>query len=487
MKQVLIGLVLGVLFAACTVAQPTPTDIPTSAPIAQLPIATPTPLLPTETPTQLPSATSTQTFPTVTSTFTVTPTPSATQSPTVQFPITPSTPIASNPASLPEGYLQFFWDIKTPVERPSYFAIPVSEPQQDLYVAIPDKTPFNWQLVPILSSLPNWPDEYTSWPTNAVSPDQTQLAFTLYKDSDNNPRSVNIHLADFENGELAQITNDLNIEIYHISWQPDNTTLIYSLGKEVKAIEIDGMRNHVIHAFTHEIDKLTSSPNGELAAVILETGDFYFLNLKNENLHSFSIDEPLDSDNGVWSSNSDWFTTNLISNAGLIAFNAQTNESLKLVDLDYFAYPSWSPNSSLLAFVKMGVGELANLYIWDATNQIANPIISPGSYFGAPVWSPQGNYLAVASSVEDERVDLYSIDMNTNEINTIIQFDDVKRFRILSWSPDEQWVLVFLAQENQSCLYIVNRINGDIYCAVDSTGMITPFDVNWLPGKPSLP
>ena len=486
MKQALIGLALSMLLAACTVAQPSPTEPPvntaTATSFAQLPITTPTPPQSIETPTPLPS---TLTFPTATSMPTATPTPSATQSPTVQFPITPSTPIASNPASLPEGYLQFFWDIKTPVEQPSYYAIPVSEPQQDLYVAIPDKTPFNWQLLPILSSLPNWPDEYSSWPTNAVSPDQTQLAFTLYKDPDDNPRSVNIHLADFANSQLAQITNDLNIEIYNINWQPDNTTLIYSLGKEVKATEIDEMSDHVIHAFTYNVDELISSPNGELAAVILETGDFYFLDLKNENLHSFSIDEPLNPDNGVWSSNSDWFTTNLISSAGLMALNAQTNESLKLVDLDYFAIPSWSPNSELLAFVK-GTRELTNLSIWDAANQITKPITNLGSYLGAPVWSPQGNYLAVAS-VEDERVDLYSVDMSTDEINTIIQFDDVKQFEILSWSPDEQWVLVFLAQENQSCLYIINRTNGDIYCAVDFTGMITPFDVNWLPGKPLLP
>ena len=109
-----------------------------------------------------------------------------------------------------------------------------------------------------------------------------------------------------------------------------------------------------------------------------------------------------------------------------------------------------------------------------------------GSYLDAPMWSPQGRYLAAAFE-KDEMIDLLSIDIETDEINTITHFDNVKQFEILSWSPNGKWILVFLAQENKSCLYIINHENGEGYCAVDSTGMINPYAVYWLPNQPYLP
>lgn len=475
MKQAVIALSLSMLFlVGCTLEQLLPTVIPT----AQAPITTPI-LLSQTTETATPPDTITATWDPTETSF---PLPTVTPEPAIGMSVTPD----PSGSSFIEGYLLFFGDKETPVEEPAYYSIPVSEPRHDLYVAIPDKSPEHWQTFAVLSGRVDWPDEYTSWPRVAVSPDLTQIAFTLYKRIDASSYVVNISVADFVAGTLTQITDDNNAEIYNISWLPDNRTVLYSVGQEGLSASVDpAVEDQFAVTFPSNITKLGSSPDGRFVAVILQTGDFFFYDMESKELISPPIDSQLSPNAAIWSPNSDWFAVNQISSAGLMALNVQTDEHLTLAELESFSLPSWSSAASLLAFVK-GTREATDLYIWDPASQEARLITNLGSYLDAPVWSPQGGYLAVAF-VKDETADLLSIDTKTDEINIIARLEDVKQFKILSWSPDEQWLLVLWAQEDKSCLYIINQESGDAYCAVDSTGTVNPFAVHWLPGEPLLP
>ncbi len=482
MKQFFIPVILGLLLlVGCGEADVLPTEVPvthlpTTIPTADLPTATATTLPPTSTPTEeLPTPVS---MPPPLFTSTPTQTPAVTPEPT-------------GTAVVPEGYLLFFWDTETPVEYPAYYSIPVSDPQQELYIAIPDKSFDDWQLSPILSGQLNWPDEYTSWPTSATSPDQTQLAFTLYKHIDADSYTVSIHIADFNKGTLTQITEDYNAEIYNISWFPDNQTIAYSLGNAGFLASTDDVAGtQFTPDFSSDVRTLAVSPNGQFIAIILETGgsltgNLLFYDLNSEEMFPVSVNSQFNPNTAIWSSGNNWFASNVVSSGGLVVFNAQTQKLITLSSLNDFSLPSWSPVAPQLVFVE-GDRVNTNLYLWDPISQDTRMIANLGSYLDAPIWSPQGRYLAVAF-VKDEMIDLLSIDTEIDEVNTVTHFDDVKQFKILSWSPDGAWILVFWAQENKSCLYIVNHKNGEGYCAVNSTGMINPDAVYWLPNQPYLP
>ncbi|MCB8992165.1 MAG: hypothetical protein H6665_16195, partial [Ardenticatenaceae bacterium] len=92
----------------------------------------------------------------------------------------------------------------------------------------------------------------------------------------------------------------------------------------------------------------------------------------------------------------------------------------------------------------------------------------------------------VVGSEKDGVADLLLYITQTNEVKSIPGSENTQNFTALSWSPNDQWLLAFAASESRSCLYLLD-LNGDTYCAIDTTGTLNPFEVFWLPGISHLP
>lgn len=464
----------GVKGERATAVSPMPSEPATET--AVLPPSTPLPATetavpsPTNTPASMATAVPTATAPTHATT------PQPTDAATMQ-------PPSTSPNI--EGALVFFWDTETPLEEPDYYAIPLYEPKQDLYIAVPGESPGNWQISSLLKNQLNWPDETTGG-TAALSPDQSMIAFTVHKRVDSNTDVVSIYVVNLLDATVEQLTEDYFPRIYNISWLPDNQTAAYSLKQAGFLVNsADALSEQFTPTFPTDISKLRISPDGQFAAIILQHGKLLFINIQTRELLSTPIDSVTSPINTIWSPSSNWFALNQVSGGGLLVFNVETEELVSLVKTDYFGLPSWSPDSSQLAFVT-GTRENTDLYIWDSVSRASSFVMNLGNYLKAPVWSPQSNYLATGS-MEDGIAKFFILETGTGKIQPLTQVENVYDFNILSWSPDGQWLLVFLVQEDKSCLYVINFENGNIYCAVDTTGTVNPSNVFWLPIQSSIP
>jgi Tol biopolymer transport system component len=448
------------------VAEATPTA-------AQLP-ATGTPM---EMETTVPS-------PTIAPTGTATPQPIATST-NIAVTVT-ETPVLANELVVIEGYLLFFWDTEVPLEEPTYYSIPILDPKQDLYIASPGETPDDWQVTSLLKNSLNWPDEAPSWPIVALSPDQIKIAFTVDKETSDGAKLTSIYLGDLTEGTIKQLTEDDFLTPYNISWLPDNQTIAYSLGKEGHLLQVNDLSSRQFTpSFSANIGKLIVSPNGQLAALTLESGELMFTNVENGQTLS-TPPVPLASPNNViWSPDSQWLATNLTSGVGLNLINSQTSEIVSLVSGDTFAIPAWSPGGTKLAYIQ-GTRDNTELRLWEPADPTSKSLVNLGSYLKTPVWSPDNSHLAVAF-LENGIAGLQLVQADTGESETLTPMENIISFEVISWSPNSQWLLVFAAQEDKSCLYIVSRADGNRHCVLDSTATLNPFAVSWISGNTALP
>lgn len=440
-------------------------------PIPSAPIVTETAIA---SPTDTPASTATA-FP-ATVVTTETPTPQSTDAVTAQLTFIPPDI---------EGALVFFWDIETPLEEPAYYSIPLYEPKEDLYIAVPGDSLENWQTSPLLKNQLNWPDETTGG-TAALSPDQSMIAFTVHKRVNSNTDVVSIYVVNLLDATVEQLTDDYFPRIYNISWLPDNQTVAYSLEQGgFLANPVDAFSEQFTPTFPTDISKLRVSPDGQFAAIILQYSKLLFINIQTGELLSTPLNSVTSPINTIWSPDSKWFALNQVSGGGLVVFNVETEELVSLVETAYFGLPSWAPDGSQLAYVT-GTRENTDLYIWDSASHVSSFVMNLGNYLKAPVWSPQGTYLATGF-IEDGRAKFFILETSAGKIHPLTQVENVYDFNILSWSPDGQWLLVFLVQEDKSCLYVINYEYGNTYCAVDTTGTVNPSNVLWLPTEPGVP
>ena len=485
MKQALIGLVLSVLFAACTVAQPMPTSVPahaaTSASIAQLPTTEPTSLPPTETPTQLPSATITQTFPTVTSTFTVTPTPSATPTLTATlFPKTASTqpPGVINDLALPQltGKIYFLWDPNLiPEERG------IGEQQNNNFYEIDLESISNdWYIEPTVEMLGH--------PNMHLSPDSTKLAILSPQDingdgfvySYNGPEPADIFLYSVVDKSLTQLTENQWMPS-DINWLPDSQRISYSQLNELLLIEVSTpFSPENLYTFDGNIYHQAWSSDGKYLNVVHSSGgnppdstklDIFQL---ETNQWLTLVDNVSPDLATIWSPISQWYVlTRPFTNQGLSIVNAGTHEIIELIPLDSHASPAWSPNESLLAFTNR-----TNLSLFD-TNSLEIKIPLAMDYLISPSWSEDGNEIAMGF-VEGEQSGIVIL----NPFN-----GDQKKLNIgmtayqITWSPDKEWFLIFTQMNDKAGLYLIHKDSATTILLLDTTNTMPPYDIYWLSEK----
>jgi Tol biopolymer transport system component len=455
--------------------QETPTAVP---PTAQPTAAT----LPTETatpPTPTPETAATDTaVPTIT---TPTDEPTATTLPTV----TPTV----QAAPFTEGKILFFWDTETPLEEPSYYSIPAGEPKQDLYVAIPGATPADWQIEPVLRQIMNWPSEAPNWPLVLLSPDKSKLVFTVQNDIDGNVGfdRNSVYLYDLAHGVVEQVIDDTHLGISGLAWWPDSETLAYSWGKEVFLAKLDGSPIEALAPPFETNVGVVASPDGTLLAIQLYDASSFSLLFFNRETGEFSSLIPSmdlgNSQNPLWSADSQWLVVHKHYRDGLLLLNTRTFETITLLESGFITTFAWSPPGLQLAFTQ-NTDTVSALFVWDSATLTTTHLVQRGPVgFSPPIWSPDGSQLGF-SFLQNGTASLSAVEVATGTSRELLQMENLYGFEPFSWSPDGQWLLFFATEERgRSGLYIINQAGGEPHLILDTTGTLNPYRVMWLPAE----
>lgn len=487
MKRLPFILVCFLLTVSCATAQPTPTAQPTAshtdAPPTTLAQTTNTP--PPATHTATPPTTPTATIPpthTGTATHTATPT-------TTKTPIPTKTAAATLP---PTGFLLFFWDTETPLEPPVGYSIPVSSPKQDLFLAIPGVTQSDWSFISLLGENLDLYTESPSWPVVALSPTQTKLAFTAGKDTDGDGepdhKSDTIYVYDIADASLHTIVNNTGIEIFGLSWLPDDQTLTYVQDRDVFSVEINNLIPQKLTGdFSTDIGRLFWSPNGELLAIQLNPSPYSlaFYKRNTGEVISVTTSEPISPIHMIWSPDSQWLVFNKGGNTGLTLVNANTLEITTLVSSG-FSSPSWASDSTLLAYTQVA-NTNSSVFIWEPETLKTREIIHEKSgELSSPIWSPDNKELAI-SLTQDSISRLLVVEVETGQLRQLLEVKDIVALHPLSWSPDGQWLLFIASHESDSGLHLIHKDGGEVHLILDTTGTVNPYQLLWLPGIPIVP
>ena len=469
MKQVLIGLVLGVLFAACTVAQPTPTDIPTSVPIAQLPTIALTTIPPTEMPTQL-SSTPAFLIATATPTFTLTPsaTPTTTETPMPPRTSTRAPDIIDDPSLPPlAGKIFFLWDPDPiPAERG------IGElTESNLYKTFLSNN--NWYIEPII--------EVFGEARMLPSSDSMNLGLLRYDDTNGDgvvdtQRGVdisNIYSYNIADNALTQLTEG-EFNPLTFSWSPTAFELAYPQRNDIFLIDLTSSipEGNSIAVFPDRITKLAWSPQKDLLAINRFPGNIELFDMKTGEIISVltEIDYQLTLE---WAPNAEWLSVAGRHNQGLRLVNIETLEDIFLLDSSTSGFSEWSPTEPMLAFT-----DRVSLSLFNADSDETVQLISL-DYLNSPSWSPNGNNLAIGYMDGGESgvliIDL--ITGNQKKLNMDMTIGQI------IWAPDGEWLLFFSESDNGSGLYMVSKNNSIPFLFLDTTGRPLPYNIYWLSEK----
>ena len=493
MKQALIGFVLSVLIAGCTVAQPEPTFAPntqlftaTTLATLVLPTSSPTPLLPTETPTSLPVATEPQAGATSTipPTFTPTPTPIPNTPQPTRVPTRVPDIINDPTLPRPTGKIYFLWDPNPiPAERG------VGElPKNNLYEAVFDGSSYNWY---IKSKI-----EMFGQPLMILSPDSVKLAIVRYDDTNGNGIVEPYYIgSDYVGDDYVRdltsiyVFNTIDSSLTHltenewnpgrISWLPDAQALTFAQKKDLYAVELDNpFHPSKLFGFSGSISNHKWSPNGRylvsLHAPSDEPNTTNIIELFDSQNNKVSIISEITATPNelLWSQDSQWIAFSP-EGRGLQIVNVTDEVIKELVPYDNKVFFEWAPNKSWLAYTNQ-----SKLFLWDANTETSKQL-SDISVSNKPAWSPDGSQIAVGY-VTDKQSGILIVDRSNESYQELDIGMEASR---ITWSPNGDWLLFFSESDNGSGLYMVSKNNSIPFLFLDTTGRPLPYNIYWLSEK----
>jgi Tol biopolymer transport system component len=473
-----------VLFILVSCAPVQEQETPTAAPPTTQPTAAP---LPTDTavpPTPNPETAATDTA--VPATPTIELLPTATAEPT---------PPPSQPVSLPTGQIIFLWDpTYVPIEGGSR-----NKPSNNLYIASPGTTPENWNVQPVLSEL------YGFTHFN-VSPDKREIALTILEDTNGDglydPRMgidiENIYIYTLATDSLTRLTNNQR-NLTFFNWLPDRQGIVYEQLYNLFWAPLDGSGSQpltnnptppTIEGIEYNlITRLATSPDGRIVALNLETGigaasggapnignrvAFFDINSLELTIIDFdSSPASLDKSYLKWSPDNQWFAFTRNGSNYLAVMEMETRAIIPLITGLVPSYPTWSPDSRWLAF-----WQESSLMLWDSQTQTSRELANT-TPIGPLFWSPDGSQIAV-SFLEGEQSGILLI---TPDDNSQRQLHLPAAPTLASWLPDGEWLAFVSEQNDESGLYIASTVNGTVYQVIDSSGVVPPYDIVWLPAE----
>lgn len=471
MKHVYPMLVYLLFVVSCATAQPTPTAQPTASHTVAPPPAINTTAPP-------PTRTATLTIPpthTGTATHTATPTTTKTPIPTKTATATPLPTLPPPPP--PTGHIYFFWD-PNPLPSSGYGSL-----NQSLYLASPGSGPDNWQIEPLLN-------EVYGLPFVALSPDQTKLAFTILEDR-NGDGSIsdtgyemgfdwpNIFFYSLIDDILQRVTDDYP-EVYSLSWLPNSLVLTYPNVDTVFSFNTsDFSKTQLVGPFTDEVPRLAWSPNGNLLAIELSSGILYLLHQDTGEVIQVT-NTPADYESYIfWSPNGQWLASTTFSGVGLFVVNSETLEISTLATMDYFVSPAWSPNSEKLAMVQTVRDVSSSLSIWSPVSKAVD-LIMERDFISDVNWSNDSSTLAV-SYLRDGYGGILLLDPASGKVQVLTEMENVTEIYLVTWSPDDEWLLFFSRQPHKAGLYLIHRSGSESNLLLETTDTYSPNGLFWLP------
>lgn len=398
---------------------------------------------------------------------------------------------AEIPSVQPGGHIYVLWDPAIPIQIDG-----PSEPNLvNLYQLIPDLSTSAWIAQPLLTDLHISPFVFPS-------PTGTRVALLVLEDIDNNgyyalagtDDHYRIYIYDTMTRVLNQIENQENL--YSLSWLPDEESIVYpqktnlfvASTSDLTQENLTGNSTTLVEGepYNH-INKLVGSPNGQFLALNMTFGfgeensvwattsdNLCLFDMNNQNLKVIASGIGHTGIKLSWSPDNRWLAFTHEFGLGLYVVNMETfNVTTLSTEQESIYYFSWSPDSQWLAFTQS-----SQLFLWETQTQTSHQILD-GQYISEPSWSGDSASLGVGYIAsdsewmgllfiqqEDQQVQEYALNMVTNK---------------LVWSPDNEWVLFYSAQEGRNGLYILNWVNGSHYLIMDTAGFVEPAFFTWLP------
>ncbi len=482
MKQAIICFVFSsiLLLVGCTVTQP----LPTSQPVAALPTASVTTQPAHSTATPVPSATNLPDPTTLTATPmpTIPPTDTPTPLPTPQPTADPThAPDIIDPSLPPlPGQMLMIWDPNPPEKVDGEY---IDSFHYNFYQIIPGATPaFN-----LIDTAPSY---VSSSPyTMNISPDQRKIALRLIDDTNENGQfdfsgydvdKYTVHMYDVAHKTITPFVSG-NSSIFFVSWLSDSHALLYPQGEKILLARLDNFAS----------ETLLEIPDSYIMNMTLSSDDRFLVTFTNNyqiQVYDLVLDKMVasaddtqfrDMQKTVWSPDGSLLAFGqhgFFLFRPLSLFNTETKEftvSVANPD-DIVSIPSWSPDGQRLAFTT----NQTTLSLWNKNDQTVTEIVTD-TIVSAPIWSPTGNQLSVGI-VNDGVGKLLSVDIETDVVQEWHVGDDIQEIKILSWSPDGNWVAFMVDGSHNSGLYIAPKQEDHIYLILDTT-IDAVGNFAWLP------
>ena len=114
--------------------------------------------------------------------------------------------------------------------------------------------------------------------------------------------------------------------------------------------------------------------------------------------------------------------------------------------------PSWSPDSSKIAFMSNRDGN-SEIYVMDADGRNPVNLTNHSRRDAAPDWSPDGKRIVFYSDRE-EQSDIYTVD--PDGANLVKLTDHPAQDRVPSWSPDGRWIAFQSTRDGNWEIYVMD-------------------------------
>ncbi len=118
--------------------------------------------------------------------------------------------------------------------------------------------------------------------------------------------------------------------------------------------------------------------------------------------------------------------------------------------------------------------DLSTFPLLNSASELAPKVISP------PIWSPIDNQIAVGL-IQENTGKLLVIDIATGNTQEWVIGTDIQEIRVLSWSPDGNWVAFIAIGTDNSGLYIAPKQGEKVYLMLDLNGDDAIGEFVWMP------
>lgn len=391
------------------------------------------------------------------------------------------------PFDPPTGQIFFFYASETWYDM-GYERLVANE--YNLYRADATGNPADWHITTIFT-------QTSSASSVQLSPDQIKLAFRLSHDTDGDGRrdSLDIFVYDLSQASMQQLTtpNEEGTSPASFIWMADSKTVLVGYSNQIVKLPVAGRTPETLLSLPDYAlgGWYTLSPDGNLlvfttSGPVIDPEHRSFQG--NTLLHTFRLDTetltlvydhrgglfnilqpawPPDSQSLIFGSHGNMFV--------LDTNRSELSPLIIAEEGDNIIPRGWSADGRWLSAFKNN----NTFLLWDSTTETALELLT-GDGFRNPVWSTRENQLAI-TLVNGDSEEMLLINAETGSTQTLLPPSTRRHSRPYSWSPNGDWLLLYLEEPEQSGLYILHPDTGTIFPVIDSMGGLVDYVHVWSP------